>query len=71
MLLTHYDDFRYRHKSLVAWLSSQGYVALQLDKSFKKIYGRYQEVIEKYQRSFINGEWFILMIIFILLVARF
>ena len=48
---SHYDDFRYRHKCLVDRLLSQGYIALRLDKSFKKFYGRYQDLIEKYQRS--------------------
>ena len=46
-----YDDFRYRHKCLVDRLLSQGYIALRLEKSFKKFYGRYQDLIEKYQRS--------------------
>ena len=48
---SHYDDFRYRHKSLVDRLLSQGYKALRLEKSFKKFYGRYQDLIEKYRRS--------------------
>ena len=48
---SHYDDFRYRHKYLVDQLLSQGYIALRLEKSFKKFYGRYQDIIEKYQRS--------------------
>ena len=48
---SHYDDFRYRHKYLVDQLLSQGYIALRLEKSFKKFYGRYQDVIENYQRS--------------------
>ena len=48
---SHYDDFRYRHKYLVDRLLSQGYIALRLEKSFKKFYGRYQDLIEKYQRS--------------------
>ena len=30
---------------------SQGYIALRLEKSFKKFYGRYQDLIKKYQRS--------------------
>ena len=47
----HYDDFRYRHKCLVDRLLSQGYKALRLEKSFKKFYGRYQDLIEKYRRS--------------------
>ena len=48
---SHYEDFRYRHKCLVDRLLSQGYRALKLEKSFKKFYGRYQDLIEKYQRS--------------------
>ena len=48
---SHYDDFRYRHKCLVDRLLSQGYKALRLEKSFKKFYGRYQDLIEKYWRS--------------------
>ena len=48
---SHYDDFRYPHKCLVDRLLSQGYTALKLEKSLKKFYGRYQDVIEKYQRS--------------------
>ena len=48
---SHYDNFRYRHKCLVDRLLSQGYIALRLEKSFKKFYGRYQDLIEKYQRS--------------------
>ena len=48
---SHYDDFRYRHKCLVDRLLSQGYITLRLEKSFKKFYGRYQDLIEKYQRS--------------------
>ena len=35
---------------LVDRLLSQGYRALRLEKSFKKFYGRYQDLIEKYQR---------------------
>ena len=48
---SHYDDFRYLHKCLVDRLLSQGYRALRLEKSFKKFYGRYQDLIEKYRRS--------------------
>ena len=48
---SHYDDFRYRHKCLVDRLLLQGYKALRLEKSFKKFYGRYQDLIEKYRRS--------------------
>ena len=48
---SHYDDFRYRHKCLVDRLLSQGYKALRLEKSFKKFYGRYWDLIEKYWRS--------------------
>ena len=38
---SHYEDFRYCHKCLVDQLLSQGYIALRLEKSFKKFYGRY------------------------------
>ena len=48
---SHGDDFRYRNKCLVDRLLSQGYIALRLEKSFKKFYGRYQDLIEKYHRS--------------------
>ena len=48
---SHYDDFIYRHKCLADRLLSQGYIALRLEKSFKKFYGRYQDLIEKFQRS--------------------
>ena len=48
---SHNNDFRYRHKCLVDRLLSQGYIALRLEKSFKKFYGRYQDLTEKYQRS--------------------
>ena len=54
---SHYDDFRYRRKCLVDRLLSQGYIALRLVKSFKKFYGRYQDLIE--------SERFISRIIFI------
>ena len=40
-----------RYKCLVDRLLSQGYRALSLEKSFKKFYGRYQDLIEKYQKS--------------------
>ena len=48
---SNYDDFRYRQKCLMDQLLSQGYTALRLEKSFKKCNGRYQNLIEKYQRS--------------------
>ena len=48
---SHHDDFRYCHKRLVHRPLSQGYIALRLQKSFKKCYGRYQDLIEKSQRS--------------------
>ena len=43
------DDCRYRHKCLEDRLLSQSYIALRLEKSFKKFYGRYQNLNEKYQ----------------------
>ena len=36
---------------MVDRLLPQGYVALRLEKFFKKFYGRYQDLIEKYQKS--------------------
>ena len=48
---SRYDDFRRCHKCLVDRLLSQGYIALRLEKSFKKFYGRYPDIFEKYQRS--------------------
>ena len=36
---------------LIDFCHIQGYIALKLEKSFKKFYGRYQDLIEKYQRS--------------------
>ena len=47
----YYDDFRYRHKCLIDRLLSQGHIALRLEKFFKKFYGRYQHLTEKYWRS--------------------
>ena len=47
---SHYDDFIYHHKCLVDRLLSQGYIVLKVEKSFKKFYGRYQDLIKKYQR---------------------
>ena len=43
-----YDDFRFRHKYLVDRLLPQSYIALRLEKSFKRFYGRYQDLVEKY-----------------------
>ena len=48
---SHYNDFRYRHKCLVDRLLSQGHIVLWLEKSNKKFYGRYQDLIEKYYRA--------------------
>ena len=48
---SHYDDFRCRHRCLVDQILSQGYKALRLEKSLRKFYGRYQDLIEKYYWS--------------------
>ena len=48
---TLYDDFGYRHKLLVDRLLSQGYEVKRLKNLFKKFYGRYSDLIRKYQRS--------------------
>ena len=49
--LCYLIHFRYHHKCLVHRVLSQGYITLKLEKSFKKFYGRYQDLIEKYQVS--------------------
>ena len=46
-----YDDLGYRHERLVDRLLSQGYEVKRLRNSFKKIYGRYPDLLRKYQRS--------------------
>ena len=48
---SYYDDFGYRHKRLVDRLLSQGYEVKRLRNSLRKFYGRYPDLIVKYQRS--------------------
>ena len=48
---SYYDSFRHRHKMLIERLVSQGYRYECLRNSFKKFYGRYQDLIVKCQRS--------------------
>ena len=48
---TYYDDFGYRHKLLVDRLLSQGYEVNRLRNSFQNFYGRYPDVVAKYQKS--------------------
>ena len=48
---SYYDDFGYRHKLLVDRLLSRGYEVKRLRNLFKKFYGRYTDLIGKYQRS--------------------
>ena len=48
---SYYDEFEYRHNLLVDRLLSQGYEVKCLRNSFKKFYGRYSDLIRKYQRS--------------------
>ena len=56
------DDVIFQRKDWVGLVISQSgqlcfcanflcYKALRLEKSFKKFYGRYQDLIEKYRRS--------------------
>ena len=45
---SYYDDFRHGHKMLVERIVSKGY---RYENSFKKFYGRYQDLIVKYHRS--------------------
>ena len=47
---TCYDDFGYHHKLLVDRLLSQGYKVNRLRNSFQKFYGRYPDVVAKYQK---------------------
>ena len=48
---SYYDNFGYLHKLLVDRLLSQGYEVKRLRNSFKKFYGRYPDLIRKYQSS--------------------
>ena len=48
---SYYNDFGYCHKLLVDRLLSQGYEVKRLRNSFKNFYGRYPDLIGKYQRS--------------------
>ena len=45
---SYHDDFRHRHKMIVDRLVSQGYRYERLRNSFKKFYGRYQDLTVKY-----------------------
>ena len=49
--LGHLNKVFIKDDKLMQHLLSQGYRALRLEKSFKKFYGRYQDLIEKYRRS--------------------
>ena len=51
---SYYDDFRHCHQMLVERLVSQRYQYQCLRSSFKKFYGRYQDLIVKYQRSVLD-----------------
>ena len=48
---SYYEDFRHCHKMLVERLVSQGYLYEHLRNFFKKFYGRYRDLIVRYQRS--------------------
>ena len=48
---SYHDDFDYLHRRLVGRLLSQGYEVKRLRNSLKKFYGRYPDLIRKYQRS--------------------
>ena len=48
---SYYDDLGYRHKLLADRLLSQGYEMKHLRNSFKNFYGRYPDLIKKYERS--------------------
>ena len=46
-----YEDFRVRHSLLAQKLVRQGFSESRLVKSFKKFYGRYGDVVSKYDLS--------------------
>ena len=48
---TYYVDFGYHHKLLVDRLLSQGYKVNRLKNAFQKFYGRYPDLVAKYQKS--------------------
>ena len=48
---TYYDDFGYRHKLLVDRLLSQGYKGNRLGNFFQTCYGRYPDLVAKYEKS--------------------
>ena len=48
---TFYHDFGYRHKLLVDRLLSHGYKVNRLRNSFQTFYGRYPDLVAKYQKS--------------------
>ena len=51
---SHYDDFRHHKKILVERLVSWGYQHERLKNSFKTFYGRYEDLIVKYQWSLLD-----------------
>ena len=48
---TYYDDVGCRHKLQVDRLLDQGYKVQRLKNSFQTFYGRYPDVVAKYQKS--------------------
>ena len=46
-----YNHFKVRHKSLASKLVSQGYLPKRLVRTFKKFYGRYEDIVAKYDKS--------------------
>ena len=46
-----YEDFRVRHRLLAVKLVRQGFSRIRLVKSFKKFYGKYGDVVSKYDTS--------------------
>ena len=47
----HFYGFQSKTKKIICSIFRDVYIALRLEKSFKKFYGRCQDLIEKYQRS--------------------
>ena len=48
---SNYSDFLLRHRALVTKLLSQGYKVDRLSNTFKKLYGRYTDLVGQYKKN--------------------
>lgn len=46
-----YQDFLFRHKNLVARLTSQGFIASRLKSKFVVFFNRYNKLVTKYEKT--------------------